>query len=145
MHPHCLHWVATPSNVMYGDTTIDAQLAAREGLVDVHTHAIGDDLPDLQRTYPHDRWPSIERTGDTEAHLTFGGATCAGFRHPTEAAATCRGAARSRYGTASSPAAATTGTWRPGGTRCSPWRRACTPTSRSTTTPPDCWRSSCKP
>src|SRR6516164_3477598 len=72
MHPHCLHWVATPSNVMYGDTTIDARLAAHTGFVDVHTHAIDDELPDLRRAYPHDRWPSVDRTGDTEAHLMFG-------------------------------------------------------------------------
>jgi aminocarboxymuconate-semialdehyde decarboxylase len=31
------------------------------------------DLPDLQRTYPHDRWPSIERIGETAASLMFGG------------------------------------------------------------------------
>lgn len=52
---------------------MDTQLSARTGLVDVHTHAIDDDLPDLRRAYPHDRWPSVERTGETEAHLLFGG------------------------------------------------------------------------
>jgi aminocarboxymuconate-semialdehyde decarboxylase len=59
--------------VLHGDTTIDAQLSARTGIVDVHTHAIDDDLPDLRRAYPHDRWPSVERTAETEAHLLFGG------------------------------------------------------------------------
>ena len=52
---------------------MDTQPSARTGLVDVHTHAIDDDLPDLRRAYPHDRWPSVERTGETEAHLLFGG------------------------------------------------------------------------
>ena len=59
--------------MLRGATTINAQLSAHTGLVDVHTHAIDDDLPDLRRAYPHDRWPSIDRTGDTEAHLMFGG------------------------------------------------------------------------
>jgi aminocarboxymuconate-semialdehyde decarboxylase len=39
----------------------------------VHTHAIGVELPDLQRAYPHDRWARVDRTGETEAHLLFGG------------------------------------------------------------------------
>jgi aminocarboxymuconate-semialdehyde decarboxylase len=56
-----------------GATIINAQLSARTGLVDVHTHAIDNDLPDLRRAYPHDRWPSIDRTGDTEAHLLLAG------------------------------------------------------------------------
>src|SRR5246127_3666023 len=59
--------------MLRGATNINAQLSAHTGLVDVHTHAIDDDLPDLRRAYPHDRWPSIDRTGDTEAHLMFGG------------------------------------------------------------------------
>jgi aminocarboxymuconate-semialdehyde decarboxylase len=59
--------------MLRGATTINAQLSARTGFVDVHTHAIDDDLPDLRRAYPHDRWPSIDRTSDTEAHLMFGG------------------------------------------------------------------------
>jgi aminocarboxymuconate-semialdehyde decarboxylase len=58
---------------MPGATTIDAHRSAYKGLVDVHTHAIDDDLPDLRRAYPHDRWPSVERTGEIEAHLLFGG------------------------------------------------------------------------
>jgi len=41
----------------------------------VHTHAIDDDLPDLRSAYPHDLWPSVDRTGETEAHLLFGGQT----------------------------------------------------------------------
>jgi aminocarboxymuconate-semialdehyde decarboxylase len=51
--------------------TINTQLSGR--IVDVHSHAIDADLPDLRRAYPHDRWPSVERTGETEAHLLFGG------------------------------------------------------------------------
>ena len=50
---------------------INAQPSAR--IVDVHTHAIDDDLLDLRRAHPHDRWPSVDRTSDTEAHLQFGG------------------------------------------------------------------------
>jgi aminocarboxymuconate-semialdehyde decarboxylase len=56
-----------------GGTTINAQLSARTGLVDVHTHAIDDHLLDLRHAYPHDLWPSVERTGDTKAQLLFGG------------------------------------------------------------------------
>jgi aminocarboxymuconate-semialdehyde decarboxylase len=52
---------------------INAQLTNPAGLVDVHTHAIDVDLPDLRRSYPHDRWPGVERTGETEAQLQFGG------------------------------------------------------------------------
>jgi aminocarboxymuconate-semialdehyde decarboxylase len=59
--------------MLHGVTTIDAHRSARTGLVDVHTHAIDDDLPDLARVYPHDRWPSIDRTSETGAHLNFGG------------------------------------------------------------------------
>jgi aminocarboxymuconate-semialdehyde decarboxylase len=55
------------------EPTINAQLTVPTGLVDVHTHAIDADLPDLRRVYPHDRWPSIERTSQTEAQLLFGG------------------------------------------------------------------------
>jgi len=59
--------------MLRGATTINAQLSARTGFVDVHTHAIDDDLLDLRRTYPHDHWPSLDRTGETEASLLFGG------------------------------------------------------------------------
>jgi aminocarboxymuconate-semialdehyde decarboxylase len=55
------------------EPTINAQLTVPIGLVDVHTHAIDADLPDLRRVYPHDRWPSVERTSETEAQLLFGG------------------------------------------------------------------------
>jgi aminocarboxymuconate-semialdehyde decarboxylase len=54
--------------------TIDAHRSAGTGLVDVHTHAIDDELPNLAKEYPHDRWPSIERTSETDARLKFGGA-----------------------------------------------------------------------
>jgi aminocarboxymuconate-semialdehyde decarboxylase len=60
-------------NVWYGVTTIDTQRYAGTGIVDVHTHAIDDDLPDLSQVYPDDRWPSVERTSETEARLMFGG------------------------------------------------------------------------
>jgi aminocarboxymuconate-semialdehyde decarboxylase len=53
--------------------TIDAHRFADSGLVDVHTHAIDDELPDLRQAYPRDRWPSVERTSETDALLTFGG------------------------------------------------------------------------
>ncbi len=52
--------------------TIDAHPSALSGLVDVHTHAIDVDLPDLQRTFPDDHWPTIERTSETDASLMFG-------------------------------------------------------------------------
>jgi aminocarboxymuconate-semialdehyde decarboxylase len=52
--------------------TIDADPSALSGLVDVHTHAIDVDLPDLQRTFPDDHWPTIERTSETDASLMFG-------------------------------------------------------------------------
>jgi aminocarboxymuconate-semialdehyde decarboxylase len=62
-----------PFNVMHGVTTIDAHRSAGTGLVDVHTHAIDPDLPDLRQVYPDDRWPSVQRTSETEARLMFGG------------------------------------------------------------------------
>lgn len=43
------------------------------GLIDVHTHAVDPDLPDLSRRYDSDRWPSVERTGDIDAWLNYGG------------------------------------------------------------------------
>ena len=55
------------------EPTINAQLTVPTGLVDVHTHAIDAELPDLGRVYPHDRWPSLERDSETEAQLMFGG------------------------------------------------------------------------
>ena len=74
VHAHielCIHnsylRIEPPSNVMHGATTIDAHRSARTALVDVHTHAIDTDLPDLRQAYPHDRWPSVERTSETEA------------------------------------------------------------------------------
>ncbi|HSS24097.1 MAG TPA: amidohydrolase family protein [Mycobacterium sp.] len=60
-------------DVWYGVTTIDTQRYAGTGLVDVHTHAIDDGLPDLSQVYPDDRWPSVKRTSETEARLMFGG------------------------------------------------------------------------
>ena len=81
----CIHnvyiWWKSLSDVMPGATTIDAHRSAYKGLVDVHTHAIDDDLPDLRLAYPHDNWPSVERTGETEAHLLFGGQPYRGIDH----------------------------------------------------------------
>src|SRR5271156_5590401 len=62
-----------PVSMSRGATTINAQLSAHTGLVDVHTHAIDDHLLDLRHAYPHDLWPSVERTDDTNAQLLFGG------------------------------------------------------------------------
>jgi aminocarboxymuconate-semialdehyde decarboxylase len=53
--------------------TINTQLPASQGLVDVHTHAVDDELPDLQAAYPNDRWPSVERIDENRAHLQLGG------------------------------------------------------------------------
>lgn len=77
---HILNYVCTiaildgtrPSHLLRG-ATINAQTSTRTRLVDVHTHAIDDRLPDLLHGYPDDLWPSVERTGETEAHLLFGG------------------------------------------------------------------------
>ena len=43
------------------------------GLIDVHTHAVDPHLPDLGRRHGTDRWPSVERTGERTAWLTYGG------------------------------------------------------------------------
>jgi aminocarboxymuconate-semialdehyde decarboxylase len=59
--------------MLHGATTIDAPRSARTGLVDVHTHAIDPDLPDLRQAYSHDLWPSVERISETDARLMFGG------------------------------------------------------------------------
>jgi aminocarboxymuconate-semialdehyde decarboxylase len=56
-----------------GSHAIDAHRTPRPGLVDVHTHAIDFDLPDLRQAYPHDRWPRVERINETDASLMFGG------------------------------------------------------------------------
>ena len=39
----------------------------------MHTHAVDADLPDLAQRHPGDRWPTVERTGDSDAWLNFGG------------------------------------------------------------------------
>ena len=57
---------------MPGARTIDAHRFASTGLVDAHTHAIDEDLPDLRQAYPHDRWPTLDRTSETDAQLMFG-------------------------------------------------------------------------
>jgi aminocarboxymuconate-semialdehyde decarboxylase len=56
-----------------GRRAIDAHRTPHSGLFDVHTHAVDVDLPDLRQTYPHERWPSVERISETDASLTFGG------------------------------------------------------------------------
>jgi aminocarboxymuconate-semialdehyde decarboxylase len=63
----------SPVHRLARSLTIDAHRSARQGLVDVHTHAIGDELPNLAQEYPHDHWPSLERTSETDARLMFGG------------------------------------------------------------------------
>jgi aminocarboxymuconate-semialdehyde decarboxylase len=63
---------------LHGVTAIDAHRSPHTGLIDVHTHAVDADLPDLSQAYPHDRWPSIERTSETDARLMFGGQV---YRH----------------------------------------------------------------
>jgi aminocarboxymuconate-semialdehyde decarboxylase len=73
MYARYLSWVKPARLTCCAEPTINAQLTVPAGLVDVHTHAIDDDLPDLRRTYPHDRWPSVERIAETDAHLMFGG------------------------------------------------------------------------
>jgi aminocarboxymuconate-semialdehyde decarboxylase len=64
-----------------GSRAIDAHWTPHSGLVDVHTHAIDAALPDLQRAYPQDAWPSIDRTGETEALLMFGGQSYRSIDH----------------------------------------------------------------
>ncbi|MCV7301261.1 amidohydrolase [Mycobacterium barrassiae] len=52
---------------------MDAHRSAGTALVDVHTHAIDQDLPDLTQRYPDDGWPSVERISEIEASLMFDG------------------------------------------------------------------------
>ncbi|MDP7723622.1 amidohydrolase family protein [Mycobacterium sp. TY814] len=59
--------------MLRGATAINTQPPAAIGIIDVHTHAIDEVLPDLHASYPDDLWPGIERIGDTEAILLFGG------------------------------------------------------------------------
>jgi aminocarboxymuconate-semialdehyde decarboxylase len=80
MHTHlelCIHNSYARRNTVRltsrGATTINARQSPRTGIVDVHTHAIDDALPDLRRAYPHDLWPSVDRTDETEGRLLFGG------------------------------------------------------------------------
>jgi aminocarboxymuconate-semialdehyde decarboxylase len=65
VEPNCRPCCAEP--------TINAQPTVPTGLVDVHTHAIDADLPDLGQVYPDDRWPIVQRANETEAQLIFGG------------------------------------------------------------------------
>jgi aminocarboxymuconate-semialdehyde decarboxylase len=65
--------VESTHHIRSAEPTISAELTVSTGLVDVHTHAIDDDLPDLGRAYPHDRWPIVQRANETEAQLMFGG------------------------------------------------------------------------
>jgi len=46
----------------------------RDGLVDLHTHAISPALPDLAAVEPGYRWPSVERLTETSARILLGGA-----------------------------------------------------------------------
>ena len=73
MHTQSPTFETVSIDSLHGAMAIEAHRSTHPGLVDVHTHAIDDDLPNLRQAYPHDRWPSIERTSDTEASLRFGG------------------------------------------------------------------------
>jgi aminocarboxymuconate-semialdehyde decarboxylase len=46
----------------------------RDGLVDLHTHAISPTMPDLGAAEPGYRWPSVRRLDDTTARILLGGA-----------------------------------------------------------------------
>ena len=46
---------------------------ARQGLVDVHTHAIAPSLPDLAAIAPWAHWPSVEQSSETDARILVGG------------------------------------------------------------------------
>lgn len=46
----------------------------RDGLVDLHTHAISPALPDLAAVEPGYRWPSVEQLTETSARILLGGA-----------------------------------------------------------------------
>lgn len=48
-------------------------MAANAGRIDLHTHAIAPDLPDLEARAPWGRWPSVERITDTTARILVGG------------------------------------------------------------------------
>lgn len=54
---------------------------SRSGLIDVHTHAVDPELPDLVGRYPADRWPSVERTGEATAWLNCGERRYRGIDH----------------------------------------------------------------
>ncbi|MCQ4079215.1 amidohydrolase [Streptomyces sp. RB6PN25] len=58
-------------------TTVEGETAGggshgSPGLVDVHTHALPPQLPDLA-AYRWDRWPSVERTAEDRARILVGG------------------------------------------------------------------------
>lgn len=46
----------------------------QDGLVDMHTHAISPDLPDLTPDAPGYCWPSVQRLDETSAQILLGGA-----------------------------------------------------------------------
>lgn len=47
-------------------------MVTRSLRVDLHSHVISPSLPDLERSYPFGRWPSVERHGDQGAILVGG-------------------------------------------------------------------------
>ena len=63
----------TPSNVMHGVTTIDAHRSADTALVDVHTHAIDEDLPDLSSSIRTTAGPASSAPAKPKRRLMFGG------------------------------------------------------------------------
>lgn len=70
MDAHYLDLVPCPSRKP-GGSPITSRPS--RSLIDAHTHAVDPDLPDLSRHHPGDRWPSVERTGETAAWLHYGG------------------------------------------------------------------------
>lgn len=49
-------------------------MSDREGLIDLHTHAISPGMPDLTDSSPNYRWPSVEQLDETSARILLGGA-----------------------------------------------------------------------
>jgi aminocarboxymuconate-semialdehyde decarboxylase len=47
--------------------------SSASGLIDVHTHAIDPDLPDLAAEAPDYRWPSMQRLDEASARILLGG------------------------------------------------------------------------
>jgi aminocarboxymuconate-semialdehyde decarboxylase len=48
-------------------------MEAAAGIIDLHTHALAPDLPDLEARAPWGRWPSVERLTGTTGRILVGG------------------------------------------------------------------------